>query len=139
MCSPTIYHDRQKQRPCRAHCWSTRGGSAFARIFAADEQEAGSHPTATRAAQGSDESRTRPEQAPAVEQVPAAEPATEPACENVEHLNRLDLQAIFEFLEAQEPLPCKLKESWVNDNFTTYQGRLHRIHTVGEGTTLLLC
>ncbi|PHH81005.1 hypothetical protein CDD82_1386 [Ophiocordyceps australis] len=46
---------------------------------------------------------------------------------NVDHLNRVDLQAIFEFLSTQEPLPPNLTEAWVRANFMAYEGRLHRV------------
>ncbi|KAI0992367.1 hypothetical protein K3495_g15819, partial [Podosphaera aphanis] len=53
-----------------------------------------------------------------------------------EQLNRIDLQAIFEFLSQNQTLPPNLDYNWVLNNFSIYAGNLHRIkknHTTSIG------
>ncbi|KAI1004419.1 hypothetical protein K3495_g3793 [Podosphaera aphanis] len=52
-------------------------------------------------------------------------------------LNRIDLQCILEFLTLRQPLPSKITESWVLQNFTVFDNKLHlirknRMHSVGD-------
>ncbi|KAI0995043.1 hypothetical protein K3495_g13137 [Podosphaera aphanis] len=45
---------------------------------------------------------------------------------NPDHLNRIDLQAIYEYFSLGHSLPPKLYDAWVRQNFAVHQGKLYK-------------
>lgn len=51
----------------------------------------------------------------------------------IDHLNRIDLQAIFEYLLLNHDLPERLSAPWVRKNFALHDDALHRIQPPIQG------